>query len=132
MKDRLTLLFGVLNLLQGCVIGTVPLLLPSREPAFNWLLGAAAVAMLIAGPAIVFGGRAGRMLAAISCLYNFLLGAVLALLVVLSASYLYGIYGRHGHASAAIALVIAALGLVVFWLLPAHELHFLRRKAAEK
>lgn len=132
MSDRKLLLFGALNLLHGLLVGAVPLLVPSREPVVNWVIGAAAVSMLAAAPALVFAGRLGRRIAAIACLLNWLVGLAAAGLIVFSAAYLYGIYGRHGHAIGSIAFVVALLVLIVFWLIPAHEIHFLRRRAASE
>ncbi len=128
VKDKSLLLFGALNLLQGGVIGAIPLIVESREPAANWLLGAVAVLMIAAGPALVFGGRVGRIIATSACLVHGIAGTILAALVLGSASYLYGIYGHHGHSAGAIAFVLAAVMLLVFWLVPAHELHFLRKQ----
>ena len=56
------------------------------------------------------------------------LGLGLAALVVASSSYLYGIYGQLGHTIGSIGFVIALLVLVVFWLIPGHELYFLRQR----
>ena len=132
MNNRMTIAFGALNLVQGALVGAIPLVVPSREPSINWLLGAAAITMLISGPALIFLGRIGRIVAAASCLFHGLLGTAFATLVAVSASYLYGIYGRHGHAAGSIAFAIAVVGLIVFWLIPAHELHFLRKQQAKR
>jgi hypothetical protein len=50
---------------------------------------------------------------------------------VASSSYLYGIYGQLGHSIGAIGFVIALWVLVVFWLIPGHELHFLRQRGLD-
>ena len=50
-----------------------------------------------------------------------------AFLSLASASFLYGIYGTRGHALGAIAGAIALLVLVVFCLIPAHTVAWLRR-----
>ena len=128
LKDKPLVLFGVLNLVQGLLVGAVPALVPSLEPAVNGILVTAAVLMLIAAPALVLGGRLGRWIAALSCLLHWLLGLGLAALVVASSSYLYGIYGQLGHTIGSIGFVIALLVLVVFWLIPGHELYFLRQR----
>ena len=132
MKDRSNAVFGVLNLAQAALIGAVPMVAPSREPLVNWVLGAAAVVIALAGPALVFAGRPGRIYAAVACLIHWLLGTVLSALIIASASYLYGIYGRHGHSIGSIAFVLAFMVLVAFWLIPLHELNFLRKKRVEK
>ncbi|MCP4602637.1 MAG: hypothetical protein GY847_19335 [Proteobacteria bacterium] len=127
MKNKTIILFGILNLVQGAVIGAVPIIAESREPLVNWLLGTVAISMLIAGPALVFGGRIGRMIAALACLVHGVVGTAFATLIAGSASYLYGIYGHHGHSIGAIAFVLVGFVLFVFWLIPAHELLFLKR-----
>jgi hypothetical protein len=127
--DRKKIFFGVLSVVQSAMVGAIPLLAASREPAVNWLLYGISGAMLVAGPALVFGGRAGRAVAAIACMIHLVAGLVFAVLVVGSASYLLGIYGRHGQSIGALALVLAAFVAVLFWLIPAHQLHYLRRSA---
>lgn len=128
-KDRKLLAFGALNLVQGLLVGAIPVLVSSRAQQVDWALGVAAILMLVAGPALVFGGRWGRRFAAVVCLLHWVIGLAAAALIASSASYLYGIYGHHGHSVGALAFVIAAIVLVLFWLIPGHELAFLRRRA---
>ena len=124
--DRRTALYAALSLFQGLLVGAIPLVTPSRSEAVNWVLGAAAVAMLLAAPALLWGGRRGRAVAAAACLLHGLVGTVLSALVLGSASYIYGIYGHHGHTVGTMAFVFVAFLLVLFWLIPGHELRFLR------
>jgi len=79
----------------------------------------------------VFGGRFGRRLAMAICLVYWVMGLVFAALIVAAASYLYGLYGNNGQTAGAIAFVLAALVLLLFWLIPGHEIHFLKRRAEE-
>ena len=121
---------------QGALVGAIPLFVSSREPFVNWVLGAIAVIMLLAAPALLFGGQLGKVFATAACLMHGIAGTVLAALVAFAASYLYGGKTeetlRHGLAMGSLAFVIAAFLLVVFWLIPAHELHFLRRRMGEQ
>jgi len=126
MKDRNTLLFGLLNLLQGAAILSVPFFVASRESAVNWVLGLSGALMVAASPILVLGGRRGAFFAALACLVHGAVGTVLAALIAGSAAYLYGIYGATGRSAGAIAFALAGFVLVVFWLIPAHELKFLR------
>ncbi|HUT78050.1 MAG TPA: hypothetical protein VM285_10210 [Polyangia bacterium] len=119
--------FGALLVVQGLLVGAIPMLAPSRSATVNGAIFALSVAALVAGPALVLAGRPGRIAAAAVCLVHWLAGLVLALLVAASASYLYGIYGQHGKSLGAIALAIAAVALILFWLIPGHVLHFLRK-----
>jgi hypothetical protein len=130
-KDKRLYLFGALNLVQGALVGAIPLLVSSRAPHVDWALGVAAILMLVAGPGLVFGGSWGRKLAAAVCLLHWAIGLAAAALIASSASYLYGIYGRHGHAVGALAAVIAVVVLIVFWLIPGHELAYLRKSQGE-
>ena len=127
-RDGKLILFGVLNVVQAALIGAIPLFSPARSGVLNWTLVAAAALMLAAAPALVFGGRFGRHLAMAVCLVYWVMGLVFAALIVASASYLYGLYGLYGQTAGAIALVLAMLVLVVFWLIPGHEIHFLKQR----
>ena len=131
MRTGKDILFATLNLVQAAVVGALPLMAPSREGWFAWVLWGAAGLMLLAAPALVFGGRWGSRLAATACLVHFALGALLAALLVFSTSYLYTIYGHHGTTLGNLALVLAAGMLVLFWLIPAHELAWLRTRGQE-
>ncbi len=125
MKKKL-ILFGALNVLQGLLIGGLPFVVSSRVEAVNWTLGLLGGGMLLAGPILVFAGKWGRRFAAAMCLIHWLAGLTAIVLVVMSASYLQGIYGQQGQSAAAIAFVLAAVVAVAFWLIPLHEIHFLR------
>jgi cation transport ATPase len=129
--DGRSVAFGALLVVQGLLVGAIPVLAPSRSTSINGVIAALAVAALAAGPALVLAGRPGRIAAAAVCLVHWLAGLVLAILVAASASYLYGIYGRHGQSLGAIALAIAAVALILFWLIPGHVLGFLRRQGRE-
>jgi len=131
-RDRKLALFGALNLVQAALVGAIPLVAPSRAGAVNWALFAVAALMVAAAPALVFGGRAGRRVALAVCLIYWLVGLALAALIVASASYLYGIYGRTGESAGAIAFVLAAMVLVLFWLIPGHEIRYLTRPREER
>ncbi len=92
-------LFGALALVQGALVGSLPLLAPSSETLTNAILWILAGLMLAAGPALVWGRRPGRVLAVAACLAHWLAGLMLSALLVSSASYLYGVYGHHGAAA---------------------------------
>jgi len=125
--DKKVVLYGALNIVEGALVGAIPLVAPSRVGGINWAIGAAALLMIIAGPALVLGGRTGRRAALGICYLYWAIGLALAALVVASASHLYGMYGNFGTSAGAIAFALALMVMVVFWLIPAHEIHFLTR-----
>ncbi len=127
MKDKKKL-FAVLNVVQGLLIGSIPLIVSSRIPLVNWLIFATAALMLIAGPALLFGGQVGKKLAAVACLVHGAFGTIVVALIISAASYLYGIYGHHGHALGSMAVVLAIVVIIAFWLVPGHELNYLRKE----
>jgi MFS family permease len=127
IKEKKDMVFAVLNLVQGGLVGLIPLFVSSREPLVNWLLGGIAVVMILAGPLLLFGRRIGRRLVVVACLLHVAAGTVFAALVASSASYLYTIYGHHGQSVGMLAFVVAIVVLIVFWLIPIHELHYLKK-----
>lgn len=128
LRDRRIRIFFVLNLVQAALVGAIPILVASRATWVNWVLGGAAAVMVAAAFGLILFGRWGRLAAALACLVHGLIGTSLAALVATSATYLYGIYGSFGHSVGAIAFALAAVVLIVFWLIPAHELHYLGKR----
>jgi len=131
-RSRALRVFAVLNLCQAALIGSLPLVASSREPLVNGVLFFAAALMALAGLALLFAGTTGRRIAIVFCAIHGFVGTVFSMLIMGSASYLYGIYGRHGHAVGTIAFVLVVVVFIVFWLLPAHEIWFLRQRREEK
>lgn len=124
--EKKLVIFGVLNIVQGLVVGLIPLVVPSRIDLVNSALMVAGGIMFLSGPLLVFAGKWGRRIAAAACLIHWIVGLTGVVLVLSSASYLYGIYGRHGASAGLIAFVIAFVLMIVFWFIPAHEISFLR------
>ncbi|MEO6955089.1 MAG: hypothetical protein ABI321_25035 [Polyangia bacterium] len=108
-------------------------LAPSRSTAFVvalsiviTLLGAAGAALVVQGD----GGRASRRLGIVAC--GVLLAFTVVCLVLLgcSAAFLYGTYGAIGRGLGALTLVVAALVVELFGLLPLFQLRFHLRGSA--
>ena len=110
----------------------IPWLLPSRSSLLNGGLVALGALMLISGPLLIWAGRLGRLVAASACLLNWAVGTVFSVLILASASYLAEAFGRMGSTVAGLSLVLVALTVVLFWLLPLHELHALRKSGASR
>ncbi len=126
--DRRHWLFAGLNLAQAMLLGAILLWLPSNAMWVNLTLGVGLALMLASSPALVFGGQRGQWVAAAACLYQWVLGTVFALGTASSAAYLYGIYGNFGKSLGLVSGAGTFCVLIVFWLIPAHELSWLRSR----
>ncbi len=88
----------------------------------SYALGAAAA---LAGIGMALRNRAGWWLAVGGCAL-ILVGAVtLLVLLALSAAFMHGVYGSMGKAASAVTLVMAALAVELYVLLPAFQLRYL-------
>jgi hypothetical protein len=102
---------------------------PSRSTAFNVSLAAVSLALAAGGVGLLLRARWGRVVAIGASLALLLFAAVVVALLVASTAYLSGVYGAIGPGLAAVTLVIAALVVEVFALLPLFQLRFLLRRA---
>ena len=97
----------------------------SRSTGFQLALGAVIALLAASGVALVVGARGARALGIVAA--GALLAFALAVLVglVASSAYLWGVYGPFGRGLALAALVVAALVVELFALLPLFQLRFL-------
>lgn len=98
---------------------------PSRSTAFNVALALVCALLAAAGAALVAGARIARPLAFAACGVLLAFAAVVILLLVASSAYLRGIYGPLGEGMAVMSLLVAALVVEAFALLPLFQLRFL-------
>ena len=105
-------------------------LTPGRSPTFN--LALALVCLLLAGGGVglVVGASWGRRLARVACWALLAFSAIVVLLLVVSSAYLRGVYGPLGQGIAVMTLLVAALVVEGFALLPLFQLRALRRRDA--
>jgi hypothetical protein len=105
-------------------------LTPGRSTAFNLALALVCVVLAAAGVGLVAGARWGRRLAAVACWMLLAFSAVVVALLVMSSAYLRGVYGPLGEGMAVMTLLVAALIVEAFALLPLFELRALGRHDA--
>ena len=105
-------------------------LTPGRSTTFN--LALALVCSLLAGGGVglLVDARWGRLLARVACWALLAFSAVVVALLVASSAYLRGVYGPLGQGMAVMTLLVAALVIEAFALLPLFELRALRRRDA--
>jgi hypothetical protein len=110
----------------------VTIIIPSRHTGgllLQWFL-VGAMAMACGG--MFYRSRWGWRLAVAGCALLLLSEFVLLVLVLVSASYLAGVYGSFGQAASALALVVAALSIQLVALLPAFQLKYLLTRAGRR
>jgi hypothetical protein len=118
--------FGIANLVVAVLAyGGIFRGLPSRWLPVD-LGGIVVIAVMAAsGVALVFNRRGALPLARIASLVVLVIGMVLFAALVLTASWLAGVYGPIGKGGAAIFLLVAAMVLPYAIVLPAAELLWL-------
>ena len=102
-------------------------LAPSRSTGF--VIALSVVIGLLASAGLVLlaqgdGGRAGRALGVVACAVLLAFTAVCLVLLGVSSAFLYGTYGAIGRGLGALTLVVAALVVELFGLLPLFQLRF--------
>ena len=100
-------------------------IIPSRSTAFNLALGLVVALLVVGGAGLVLRAKWGRVWAIAASAVPLLFAAVVIALLVVSGAYLRGIYGALGQGMALLSLVVAALVLEAFALLPLFQLRFL-------
>ena len=110
----------------------VTVIMPSRHwsgALLQWFL---VVAVGLAGIGSFVRRPWGWRLAVVGCVLLLLCELALLVLLLMSASYLAGVYGSFGQAASALALVVAALSIELIALLPAFQLKYLLGRAGRR
>jgi hypothetical protein len=119
-------IYGALDLAFALFYAWVGFVLtPSRSTAFNLALGTVCAMLAVAAVGLLLRARWGRVAAIAASLVLLLFSAVVIVLLVASSAYLRGIYGALGQGMAVLALIVAALVLEAFALLPLFQLRYL-------
>ena len=103
---------------------------PGRSTTFNLALALVCVLLGAGGIGLLVDARWGRTLARVACWSLLAFTAVVVLLLVVSSAYLRGVYGPLGQGMAVMTLLVAALVIEGFALLPLLQLRALRRRDA--
>lgn len=102
---------------------------PGRSTAFNVALALVCALLASGGAGLLVGARWGRALAVAACVALLAFSGVVILGLVASSAYFRGIYGPLGQGLSVMTLLVAALVLEGFALLPLFELRFLLGRA---
>jgi hypothetical protein len=129
VKVRAVRFYGALDLAFAALYAWFGFVFtPGRSTAFNLALGLVCLLLAAAGAALVVGARWARALAIAACALLLAFSAVAVVLLVISSAILHGIYGALGQGMAVMTLLVAALVLEAFALLPLFQLRFLLRQ----
>jgi hypothetical protein len=118
----LDLVFAALYGLLGFVV------VPSRSRLFDVALAIVCALLAAAGIGLVARAKWGRPLAIGASALVLAFASVLLVGLVASSAYLHGVYGSLGRGLSILSLVIAALVIQFFVLLPLFQLRFLLQK----
>ena len=128
---RAVKLYGALNLAFAALYAWFGFVFtPGRSTAFNFALACVCVILATSGVGLFLDAPWGRLLARVACWLLIAFTATVIVLLVVSAAILRGIYGPLGQGMAVMTLLVAALVIEGFGLLPLFELRFLRRRDA--
>jgi hypothetical protein len=121
--------YGALDLVFAAVYGWFGFVFtPGRSAVFNAVLGLVVAVLALAGIGLIAGVRWARALGVLASILLLAFAAVVVSLLVASSAYLSGIYGAIGRGMAVITLIIAAVVVEAFALLPLFQLRFLLGK----
>lgn len=118
-------------LFAACYAGLLTLA-PNRHGLYAAVLWGTVVAIALAGAGMLVRRPLGWRLAVAGCSGLLLLCVTLLVLILLSASYLAGVYGSMGVGAAVIALIGGALVIELCGILPALQLKFLMTRAGRR
>ena len=125
--------YGVLDLSFAALYAWVGFFfVPGRAPLYNAALGAVVLLLAATGAASLLRMRVARRLGIVSSLVLLAFAAWVILGLVASSAYLRGVYGPLGKGMAALSLVVAAVCVEAFALLPLFQLLFLLREKSDR
>jgi hypothetical protein len=122
LYGSLDLAFAALYAWMGFVVA------PGRSTAFSVALGLVIAGLAIAGAGLIAEQKWARKLAIAVSIVQLAFAAILVLLMIASAAYLKGVYGSLGQGIAIVTILVAALIVEGFALLPIFQLRFLLKK----
>lgn len=131
--DKRPLIYGTLDgifLLLYLAMATA--IMPSRQFSSALLQWFLVFSVGLAGLGTWVRRPWGWKLAVVGCAMLLLCELILLVLLLISASYLAGVYGSFGQAASALALVVAALSIELVALLPAFQLKYLLSRAGRR
>jgi hypothetical protein len=131
-RDIRPFLYAGFDFAMAGVYALLMIQAPTRHPAHAALLWGTVVAVALAGVGMLWRSRWGWRAAVTGCTALLAIAVVVLVLILLSASFLSGVYGSMGRGAAMMALLAGALVIEVCGLLPAFQLKFLFTRAGRR
>lgn len=120
---------ALINLALGLVfLFFFVFVIPARYPLVTLFFTALGAGCLLSAWGLWRGTAWGRLLARVVSAVSITIGTGFSLLCLGAASYLSGVYGNMGKASASIFFVMLTLAGIILILLPAIQLYHLRNR----
>lgn len=131
-RDLRPLIYCAFDFVFAVVYALLVSEVPNRHPAANALLWSTVVAVALAGVGMLVRNRWGWRASVAGCGLLLVVTVALLVLLLLSASFLSGVYGSMGKGAALFAVLGGALVIELCGLLPAFQLKFLMTRAGRR
>jgi len=131
-RDRRPTIYACFDFAFGAFYAFLLLQAPTRNATGGALLWGTVVAVVLAGAGMVVRNRWGWRVAVAGCGALLLVTVALLVVVLLSASFLAGVYGSMGRGAANIAVLAGAVIVELCGILPAFQLKFLMTRAGRR
>jgi hypothetical protein len=125
-------IYAGLDFAMAVVYALLLLQLPTENAVHATLLWSMVGAVALAGAGMLVRSKLGWWASAAGCAILIGIAILLLVLIVLSASFLAGVYGSMGRGAAMMSLAAGALIIELVGLLPAFQLKFLRTRAGRR
>lgn len=131
-RDTRPLVYAGFDFAMAGVYALLMTQAPTRHGGQAVLLWGTVVAVVLAGVGMLWRSRWGWRAAVAGCTALLVIAVVILVLILMSASFLSGVYGSMGRGAAMMALLAGALVIEVCGILPALQLKFLFTRAGRR
>ena len=131
-RDIRPFLYAGFDFAMAGVYALLMIQAPTRHAGQAALLWGTVGAVVLAGVGMLWRSRWGWRAAVAGCTALLVIAVVILVLILLSASFLSGVYGSMGRGAAMMALLAGALVIEVCGILPAFQLKFLFTRAGRR
>jgi hypothetical protein len=125
-------IYAAFDLAMAAIYAVLLLQVPTEHALHTVLLWSTVGAVLVAGAGMMWRSPWGWRIAVLGCAVLLAVTVVLLVLILLSASFLAGVYGAMGRGAAFTAILAGALVIELVGFLPALQMKFLFTRAGRR